>query len=139
MIKLVSPLRVPKSLSKHFILNINNYRNSHYQTLNKTKIEYKKLMSEQISKIPKISEPIHIHYTLYTATKRKCDIDNVISIHKKYLQDALVELGKLEDDDYTFIPSNSESFGGIDKNNPRVDVVIVSQKDYILNPSKVFK
>lgn len=44
----VAPLKVIKTKTKDFILNLNNYRNAHYQVLNKTKVEFCTLMDENI-------------------------------------------------------------------------------------------
>ena len=126
---LTSPLRVPVSKSKEFILNMNNYRNAHYQTLNKAKQNYKAVMFEQISKLPALSK-VAIHYTLYPATKRKTDIDNVMAVHKKFFQDALVECGKLQDDNYDFIPFNSEVMGSVRKDSPSVEVTIYEVQEW---------
>ena len=119
----ISPLRVAKSKSKDWILNLNNYRNTHYQTLNKTKIEYKLAMEDQIQSLKEF-EKIKVTYTLYPATQRKCDVSNVCSIHSKYFLDALVEAGKIKDDTYEFVPEETYRFGAVDKDNPRVEIDI---------------
>ena len=54
-----SPLRVPAG-KNDFILNLNNYRNEHYQTLNKAKIAYKQLIHNQVVKLPKMNKIIVI-------------------------------------------------------------------------------
>jgi Holliday junction resolvase RusA-like endonuclease len=53
------------------------------------------------------------------------DLDNFIGTVKKFFQDALVESGLIEDDNIKFIISNSETYGGIDKENPRVEAEII--------------
>lgn len=118
-----SPLRVPVTKKKDFILNLNNYRNSHFHTLNKSKVEYKRSMEDQILALPKFNK-IQIEYILYPKTKRRTDIGNVLAIHQKYFEDALQELSKIDDDSYEYIPSISFSFGSVDKNNPRVEIKI---------------
>ena len=128
-----SPLKVwrgntkPRTAKQWFILNLNNYRNAHYLVLNRTKINYKATMANQISLLPKIVGPITIHYEIFAKTKRVLDIDNVVSVHKKYFQDALVELGRIEDDDFNYIVGSSESYGGVDKENPRVEITITKK------------
>lgn len=117
------PLSVPVSKNKNFILNINNYRNAHHHTLNKAKVEYKHLMTDQIEKLPTLDR-ILIRYYMYPGSARRIDTANVCSIHDKFLSDAIVEAGKLEDDNYLFIPGTSYEFGSIDKDNPRVEAVI---------------
>lgn len=125
---LVSPLEVIYGAKKDgteqkFRLNLNQYRNTHYIILNKAKIAYKELMKEQISRLPELSN-ISLHYTVYTKTKREFDLSNVCSVADKFFCDALVELGKLPDDNIKYLSQISFSFGGIDKDNPRIEVTI---------------
>ena len=121
---IISPLRVPKSKNKDFILNLNNYRNAHYQTLNKAKVEYKNMVEDQVTGLP-VMKRIQLNYQLFPKTARKTDIGNVIAIHKKFFEDALVEFGKLPDDNYEHVLGSSETFGEIDKINPRVEISIL--------------
>lgn len=120
---LISPLRIPQSKIKEFTLNLNIYRNAHYQTLNTVKINYKNYMKDQIIELPKFNK-IKISYYLYPASCRRTDLGNVISIHKKFFEDALTEFNIISDDDYTVIVSNHEYFGEVDKQNPRVEIII---------------
>ena len=125
---LVSPLEVIYGAKKDgteqkFRLNLNQYRNTHYIILNKAKIAYKELMKEQISRLPELSN-ISLHYTVYTKTKREFDLSNVCSVVDKFFCDALVELGKLPDDNIKHLSQISFSFGGVDKDNPRIEVTI---------------
>ena len=120
---LLSPLKIQVSPNKWFILNLNHFRNTHYQILNKAKINYKLLMKEQIERLPEYSK-IEIKYILYPANKRLTDIGNVLSIHQKFFEDALVELGKIKGDTYIEIPKVIFKFGHIDKLNPRVEIEI---------------
>jgi len=123
MIKLVSPLSVPISKKKHWILNLNQYRNAYFQVLNTAKRVYKDTMKEQILGLPKM-ERVFITYKLFPKTKRRTDIGNVISIHKKFLEDALVELKILPDDSYEYIIGSTEMFVEVDPANPRVEIYI---------------
>lgn len=122
--KLASPLSVMTSKTKKFYLNLNNYRNTHYAVLNKAKKVYKELMRPQIEKLP-LLDTICIEYVVYPPTKRLFDIGNVTAVHKKFFEDALVELGVIEDDNYQFVLGSCERFGHIDKENPRVQINIV--------------
>ena len=125
---IISPLRVPQSRVKDFILNLNNYRNTHFRSLNTTKINYKLAVESQIKELPTFTR-IRVHYTIYPASRRRTDLGNVVSVHKKYFEDALVEFGKIPDDDYMHIIFNSESFGEVDKDNPRVEIQITEVQD----------
>lgn len=119
--KLYSPLSVPQSKTKNFILNLNVYRNAHYQTLNKAKVTYKEYMRPQIEQIPN-REVAYVRYTLFPKTKRLCDVGNVCAIQDKFFMDSLVELGKLPDDNYLYQPEALYRFGEIDPQNPRVEI-----------------
>lgn len=118
------PIRVPVTkLPKYFALNLNQYRNTHFQVLNKSKVVFKDLISGDVAKLPKMHK-IRLELTLYPKTKRLCDLDNVLSIVTKFTQDVLVTLGKIPDDDYTHIPEVVFKFGAVDKNDPRVEILI---------------
>lgn len=126
-----SPLKVLATKLKGWILNLNQYRNTHFRTLNTVKINYKLAMESQIATGPKYNK-IACIYTVYPKDKRSFDLGNVCCIHQKFFEDALVELGKLPDDNYNYIPTVIYQFGGIDANNPRVDVEVIELGDKVL-------
>lgn len=126
-----SPLKVLATKLKGWILNLNQYRNTHFRTLNTVKINYKIAMSEQINRSPSYNRVACI-YTVYPKDRRSFDLGNVCCIHQKFFEDALVELGKLPDDNYNYIPTVIYQFGGIDANNPRVDVEVIELGDKVL-------
>jgi Holliday junction resolvase RusA-like endonuclease len=118
------PLRVPVTKSaKFFSLNLNQYRNTHFHVLNKSKIVFKEIITNDVQKLPKMQR-INIVLRLFPKTKRLCDLDNVLSIVAKYTQDVLVTLGKIPDDSYNYIPELDFRFGDVDKDNPRVEISI---------------
>lgn len=130
--KLISPLKVSyyttkKGEHRWFTLNLNPYRNAQHHILNNSKIKYKELMQSQIDKLPVLNEPIHITYTLFPATNRLCDVSNVCCIVDKFFMDALVEAGKLSDDNYKAVPTILYEFGSVDRTNPRVEITIKEQ------------
>jgi hypothetical protein len=118
-----SPLKVKVSSRKYWILNLNYYRNTHFRVLNNAKIEYKRLLKDRISELPYFNK-ISLHYEVYPNSERKFDLGNIISIHDKFFLDALVELGRIADDNYTNVVATSYSFGSIDTSNPRVVITI---------------
>lgn len=125
-----SPLSVWVSKTKQFILNLNNYRNTHFRLLNQSKINYKEIITPQIDE--EIYYPlkrIAIVYTVFKGDKKRFDIGNICSIHQKYFEDALVEAGKLPDDKSTNIPITIYTFGGVSKENPRVEIRIYDLTD----------
>ena len=119
-----SPLKVLASKVKSWILNLNQYRNTYFRTLNAVKINYKKYMQSQIAIGPSYNKIASI-YTVYPANKRLFDLGNVCCIHQKFFEDALVELDILPDDNYTNLPLTLYIFGGIDAQNPRVEIELV--------------
>lgn len=114
-----------KGKENWFYLNLNSYRNAHYFILNNSKILFKELMSSQINNLPNLGEGyINIKYTLYPSSKKLSDVSNICSIVDKYFCDALVQSGKLPDDNYKYITTVIYAFGKVDKNNPRVEIEI---------------
>lgn len=69
----------------------------------------------------KIKNPVEMHYTWVEPNNRR-DRDN-IAFAKKFVQDALVSIGVLEDDDHKHVVGFSDRFQ-TDKNNPRIEVLI---------------
>lgn len=80
-------------------------------------------MSEQILALPVLNK-LHVSFHIYARTKGLFDVGNVASIHEKFFLDALVELGRLEDDNLKFIPTTDTAFMGVDKLNPRVEIIL---------------
>lgn len=121
--KLCSPLVIERPRSKNLPLNLNEYRNAHFQTLNNMKKRFKGIMEDQINELPSLGR-IQIEYVLYPKTRRLCDVANILSVVDKFFSDALTELGKIEDDNYLFLPKVSYEIGEVDKDNPRVEILI---------------
>jgi hypothetical protein len=119
--KFKSPMKILAGKRKMLRLNLNEYRNTHYRILNNAKINYKEFMKEQIQKAKRLGKAMFV-YTVFPGSKRSFDIGNICCIHEKFFEDAFVELGKLEDDNANFLPIVVYLYGGIDKDNPRVDI-----------------
>lgn len=110
---------------KRFTLNLNIYRVTHYQTLNQAKIIYAgELQRRLMDHKGQFTKPVICKYILYPKTKRRTDLGNVLSVVQKFTEDALVSLGILEDDSYEHICDVSYGFGQVDKDNPRVELLI---------------
>jgi hypothetical protein len=128
-----SPLKIilprVRVKDKSFILNLNNYRNANHHILNQSKIMYKDLMRKQILALPEFIA-VEAVFINYAATATIPDTNNVCSIHSKYFGDALVELGKLPDDNPTYWKMSKELFGGIDRINPRVTIILREAKPF---------
>lgn len=110
---------------KNFYINMNGYRNWHHRVANTLKKEY----TRQVGKLDDFkSLPTFVMckltYTIYYPTRRKFDVDNIGAVSGKFFQDTLVHYEKIEDDNYEYIPEIVYKFGGVDKENPRVEVLI---------------
>lgn len=112
---------------KKFILNLNNYRNLHYRSLNNAKQNYSALVENKLPsrfKIPH-DQPIMAIYVYYAQTKRKIDVANPCSIIDKFTCDAIVKKGLLIDDNIDYLKEVRYVYGGVDRGNPRCDLYLV--------------
>ena len=80
--------------NKKLSLNLNWYRNAHYQTLNKTKRLYEPISGDVFN-----AGKIRVNYTLVWNNNRRTDFMNWIAIADKYFLDWLVGMGCIPDDD----------------------------------------
>lgn len=113
---------------KEFNLNLNAYRNAYFRTLNESKHKYKMFIVDQLQDKPRF-EKIAIMYKVFKGDARRYDIGNIISIHQKYFEDAMVECGKLPDDKASNIPMVLYTDGGIDRDNPRVEIKVFNTNE----------
>lgn len=109
---------------KNFYLNLNKYKQWHFQESNQLKKLFKIAVAKDIRQLEPLETQCRIIYTIYYPNKRAFDIDNVGAVVSKFNNDALTEFGILVDDNYNYIPEIVFRFGGIDKENPRCDVTI---------------
>jgi hypothetical protein len=128
-------IRVTKKKERYFQLNLNQYRNTNPFTLDKAKKQFDELVQPLIraQKIPSLLR-CALEYTLYPGTRQLCDVNNVCSIVDKFFSDSLVAASVIPDDNYNFIADSRFKFGHVDKENPRVEVVIRSPDHIPLVP-----
>jgi len=69
---------------------------------------------------PKFPDPVRINYTVYFKNKGSGDLSNRL----KAVEDILVKRGIIVDDSHLWITDFSMSFGGYDKQNPRIELSI---------------
>jgi Holliday junction resolvase RusA-like endonuclease len=104
---------------------MNAYGNTNTFTNNEVKKAYLEAIREQIEgKV--IHTPVEIHYRVYKQSKRRLDKMNVVSVVSKYLLDALTNLGCWADDNDDFVKTEIILPTELDKENPRVEIIIVS-------------
>jgi Holliday junction resolvase RusA-like endonuclease len=70
--------------------------------------------------IPELGYPVRITYKFYWPDKRQRDGQNYI----KVVTDYLVDQGVIKDDSYEYIAAECWEHGGVDKDNPRVEIEI---------------
>ncbi len=93
-------LEIGKTKKRRWSININQYRNTHYMTLNTLKRKYEEEVGHMI---PNLSfKKAEITLTFYH--KRDSDLDNTLAIQCKFFQDLLVHKGVLEDDNFNIVP-----------------------------------
>lgn len=118
------PIQVPVSKKKDFILNLNKYRNSHWNELGKAKSYFHDYIKNANIEHETFQNPVRFHYIYYPKSKHIFDRMNVASIIDKFLCDALIDVGILKDDTYDLVLFPTFEFGGVDKEYPRCEVYI---------------
>lgn len=117
-------IEIGKNKIKKHSINMNQYRNWHFQVSNKIKQKYQDLVSKQLKEHKlKRYKKISLDFVIYYGSKRKSDRSNFLSIHEKFFCDALVKMQIIEDDNDMFIES-SHYYSGYDKNDPRCEIFI---------------
>lgn len=118
------PLAVPVTKGgRLFWVNLNQYRNSHYQTLNKAKAKFKDTIREQVLALPYLHK-IAVTFTFHPGKGIIPDTNNVCSIADKFFLDSLVELSRLKDDSRKYVLGTRYLPGAQDRDNPRVEARI---------------
>lgn len=116
-------LEMGKKKPTRFSLNLNFYRNAHFHTLNNLKILFGEVIQIKLKPLPKMIR-VNLTYTLFFGSKRSVDLSNICSIVDKFFCDTLVDNGKLPDDNSDIISEINYRWGGIDKENPRIEVTL---------------
>lgn len=93
-------------------VNLNIYRNLHHHHLNTQKKNFTDEVKPLLKDKPRANK-IWIHYEIFAPRRGKLDTMNIGSIVDKYFSDALVETGKIPDDNYNHIVLSTFSFGGL--------------------------
>ncbi len=123
-IAIIIPRKTKKD--KRISLSLNTYRNLHYMVSNQVKRAFKELLATQIEPLPKFG-CIELWFDFYPKSKQRSDLGNWTSICEKFFLDALVEAGKLEDDNMNWVPRTHSTFAGIDPD--KVGKIIITIKE----------
>lgn len=117
------PLYFERPRSDNIPVTITWYRNAHYQTLRNVKSAYnEKIVGPQLEGCSPISTPLFVVFVLYVPDRSRRDLDNFVDIQKKFFMDVMVKEELIPEDSVFYVPMSVDLFGGIDKENPRVDV-----------------
>ena len=118
------PLSVPVK-GETFTLNLNKYRNAHFRVLAAAKENYTAIVTDLVQLQPRCRfEKAELEYVYFHPSNRRVDVSNPCSVIDKFTCDALVKCGVISDDNCLIIPTIRYSFGGVDKNNPRCELLI---------------
>lgn len=120
---IILPWKIPLSTNKDFPINLNHYRNAHYQELNNAKVKFAKLVSPLLGSVL-CMEACGLFYVVFPPSKRECDISNICCIADKFFSDTLVSSGKIIDDNFKIVRNINFSYGHVDPLNPRIEVTI---------------
>lgn len=121
-ITLPTSITLGKKKVKKVYLNLNGYRNWHYQVSNNVKKLFKEKVRGNLDFC--FSDKIEITYDYYAPDKRKRDLMNVIAVVDKFFQDAMVEEGCIETDDTDTVVRIVSNYKGIDRENPRIEATV---------------
>jgi hypothetical protein len=123
-IKVLLPIRITigKRRLRRFYLNLNQYRNWNTFVSN----DIKKAFQENVSKRLdfKFNSEVEVDYTYYAPDSRVRDLMNVISVVDKFFQDTMTSSGCIVSDDTKTVKKITCKYGGIDRENPRIEAVI---------------
>ena len=128
-LKISTPLtiEIPRKTKppKVFRINLNYTRNAHYQEMNKAKVMFMEIVEQLLidsgQREITFDKPVTVTAKLYKQSNRRSDKHNFIGANTKFLYDALVNLGVLEDDNDSFIKVETFEETEVDKHNPRIE------------------
>ena len=127
-LEIIYNVRKRDNKAQKFILNLNNYRNTHQRILHQAKVLYEELVTTLIPEDAKdilYGKKVRVHFKYFPSTNRRIDVSNPVAILEKFATDALVKAGVIVDDNYTvLVGSDGWTYGGVDKESPRCEMTI---------------
>jgi hypothetical protein len=115
--------------NKVFALNLNGYRNAHFQTLNNAKKNFKVLLYNTYPEILSIrAQSVIVQYKITPHNKRLFDTQNIVSIVDKFFLDALVDAGTIPDDNYKIVTYRAPLVAPIDSSLS--DIIITAYCEF---------
>lgn len=112
-----------KHKGRDFRLNLNDYRNAHYQVLASAKRTFNYLMMKELANIRHVCkfDCIQVDYLLYPKTKGRIDGNNIIAVVDKFFMDSLQDMGIISDDDVHHVKCYTWKYFLPDGNGPRIE------------------
>jgi len=117
------PLYMKIKKDKLTLIGLNWYRNAHFTELNKVKKAYAHYIKTQLLDNTIKFNKYKIYINLYYKNTLS-DLDNSTSVILKFVNDALQKEGIIENDNLKFFNAYSAFVAGMDKNNPRLEIII---------------
>lgn len=118
MINLVVPGRTPSKKNSVMTMarggRVLHFPSNDYQTWHKNALKTLKIAPRSLESVKAV------HLCFWSENKRKFDLSN----KAESIMDLLVDAGYLLDDNYEVVPELCLTYGGIDKENPRCEIVI---------------
>lgn len=120
------PISIDLGVKKvtRYYLNLNVYRNLHYQINNKLKVAFKDMVVPFLVGVPPLPA-IRLEYDLYLPNRTRRDLMNCVAVVDKFFCDVLTSVGILEDDCIGYLDDIHIRFAGYDKIRPRVVATII--------------
>lgn len=106
-----------------YYINLNKIKNLHYQTYNQVKSKYEEIAIKMLRGIT-MSTPIKLTFVHYYPDLRQRDRANACCIHEKFFCDAMTEARCIPDDNDKYIIETVYRSGGLDKKNPRMEIIV---------------
>lgn len=128
-IKVPMHVNMGKKKPKNRYINLNSYRNWQFTLSNNIKKKFKEIISKDF---PTMTQPIKMYrleYEVFLPSKLKRDIMNIGSVVDKFTNDALVEEGIVEEDNYTHLQDIRFSYGGYCENKEGYVIVRIIEVD----------
>ncbi len=109
-----------------FLVGMNWFRNENPFTIDKVKVHYHRLVSEQLQGLGlKIPNKYTTEYKVFYKSK-VCDATNIIPVLEKFSLDALQDLGVTKEDNVEYHIGSDGWTVEFDKENPRIEITIRS-------------
>nr|DAR31111.1 MAG TPA: Endodeoxyribonuclease RusA [Caudoviricetes sp.] len=108
-------------LPEHPLLSINKLMSEHWRTRQKSSKYWRKAGKKVSENLPEMQPPVECHVYIYRARGGRYDPGNYYPTAKAIL-DGIVDDGILADDSHEYLDGPHLHHGGIDRNNPRLEI-----------------